>query len=1474
MKRARSIRSYLYAVLVVATLPLLAILVYEHVERYRDDLADARADVSDEALRVAALLSAFNQRTVERLTAISARPGVQALDPAHCDPIVADFVTLDPEFANLAVLDGSGRNVCSMLTARPGNASFAADKDWFKAAMAGKQVVSEPFVGPLSHVPVVVLAVPLRATSGAVIGAVVAAIDLRRVRGRLVQSNAHKDADRTVQVFSPAGIIVVRSGEPGEKNMIGEPLRGDPDLIKAMLGKPDGMVHTGSGATGVLHSWVSVPGAPWRVEVSRPTADIFGDARHAAAQSAVLAALGGMLALGAGLGFGERLRRQIGALATTAGAVGQGDFDIRAPEAGPRELVSVARELNRMLDIRAKAYRSLEASEARYSQIVETAQDGIWIVGAAHEITFVNDQMAAMLGYSKGEILGRPIEHFVDAESIAETQLKLEGYAQGHVSRHERRLRAKDGSTLWALVSAGPMYDSNGVYIGAMAMITDITARKAMEERLRELSRAVEQSPAAVMIADRDCSITYVNPKFEELTGFASVEAVGMNVRDLDSAPHFEGVLCEARGHVLSGGEWASELQHHRKDGEAYWAQVTSSPIRDVRGDVTRILTLHQDITIRRQTEAQLKQFNRTLRMLSECNHALVRATSEVELLQKVCDIVVGMGDYPLAWVGYAENDPGKSVTAMAHAGGKEEFIESARATWAESERGRGAAGRAIRSGQICVVDDLFSNPDYAPWREGALVHGFQAVVGLPLKNGEATFGVLLIYASTPGSIDDDEIKLLTELAEDLAFGIVSLRARDERVRAEGALKDLVTEQQSILGNAPIGIAFVKNRRIERCNQHFARIFGYAEAELVGQSARVLYPSDEAFEARGEEAYPVVAAGMTYKAESRFLRKDGTLVWTSDVFVTVDPGDPSKGAILVTEDVTERKQTEHDLLLRTQAVESSSNGVMLVDTTAPDQPIIYVNAAFERITGYRQAEVVGRNARFLAGNDRQQADLEALRGALRSACESTALLRNYRKDGSLFWNELAIAPVRNRDGNVTHFVGIINDVTQSILYQAELEHQANFDELTNLPNRNLLRDRLEHGIAHARRNDTGMAVVFIDLDRFKFVNDSLGNTAGDKVLRMVTERLRSCTREEDTVARQSSDEFVIILTHPKSDADITQSLQRILDVVAEPLDVDGHPVRISCSIGVSLFPQDGNDGATLLRNADVAMYRAKESGRNNYQLFAGEMNERIQARLLLEDGLLKGLQRGEFIVHYQPQLDVQSGLVAGCEALVRWQHPERGLIYPGQFIPLAEEMGLILPLGEWILRAACAQARIWQDAGLAPIRLAVNLSARQLGARGLSATIGRVLQETGLAARWLELELTESAVMENPEEGAAVIAELKSLGVTVSIDDFGTGYSSMSYIKRLSIDGVKLDQSFVRGIPHDRHDVAITLAIMQLGRSLGLRMTAEGVETEEQRDFLRTHGCDEYQGYLFSRPLPAEQMEALLASERVSRSRS
>ncbi|MEO5657153.1 MAG: EAL domain-containing protein, partial [Nitrospiria bacterium] len=434
--------------------------------------------------------------------------------------------------------------------------------------------------------------------------------------------------------------------------------------------------------------------------------------------------------------------------------------------------------------------------------------------------------------------------------------------------------------------------------------------------------------------------------------------------------------------------------------------------------------------------------------------------------------------------------------------------------------------------------------------------------------------------------------------------------------------------------------------------------------------------------------------------------------------------------------------------------------------------------------------------------------------------------------------------------------------------EERLRYLAHRDALTGLPNRTLLHDRLRQAIAQSQRTGAAMALFFLDLDRFKAINDTLGHVIGDLLIQAVAERLTGCVRESDTVARFGGDEFTIVVTNLAQGADAAKVAQKILDALSKPFLLGGPELFITTSIGITLFPGDEESIDGLLRNADAAMYRAKESGRNAYQFYAAEMNDHAVERLALENSLRHALERGEFLVHYQPQVDLGTGRISGAEALLRWRHPELGLISPARFVPIAEDTGLITPIGEWILRAAAEQGQAWRTAGLGPMRMAVNLSARQFTDRGLIQTIARVLGETGFPADSLDLELTESTIMHNAQATIATLHELKRMGVRFSIDDFGTGYSSLSYLKRFPIHILKIDPSFVRDVATNGTDAAIATAIIALAHSLHLTVIAEGVETQEQLEFLRANGCNEIQGFLFSRPLTAEAFTTLLKSGR------
>ena len=672
------------------------------------------------------------------------------------------------------------------------------------------------------------------------------------------------------------------------------------------------------------------------------------------------------------------------------------------------------------------------------------------------------------------------------------------------------------------------------------------------------------------------------------------------------------------------------------------------------------------------------------------------------------------------------------------------------------------------------------------------------------------------------------------------------------------------TLSQAIIDSLP-GIVYLFNERGQflRWNRSFETVTGFSKEEIAQAHALDFFGSSqekllltERIAAVFEEGHAVVEADLLTKGGQRIP------YYFSGGRVELDGRQCVCGLGV---DITERKQAEENLRLRDRALQASVNAIVITDL---EGTVEYVNPAFEKITGYTLTEACGRNCRFLQGEDREQPGVGILRRAIRECDESSVLLRNYRKDGTLFWNDVHIAPVRGPDGKVTHFVGILNDITEIKHYEKELERQAKFDPLTTLVNRNVLKDRIHQAIAEAQRNGSTVVVGFMDLDNFKFINDSLGHSVGDKLLKRVADRLVECIRGQDTVARYGGDEFAIVLLGHQTEKSIATLMERVLKIIDRPFNIDGHKLFVSCSIGLSIYPKDGQDVDTLLKNADAAMYRAKDRGRNNFQFYTPAMNQRVTERLSLEAKLRQALAEDEFVLHYQPKVDVRTGHIVGVEALLRWYPPSGEMVSPATFIPLAEETGLIVPIGEWVLHTACSHNKYLQQAGLSSMRVAVNISARQFDPQKLVAMVRKALATTGMDGNFLELELTESLVMKNPEEAIEVLLNLKQMGLRLAIDDFGTGYSSLSYLQRFPIDRLKIDQSFVRDIGADPNDAIIARAVISLGHSLGMSVIAEGVSSREQLSFLRENGCDEIQGYLFSRPLPFDALQSLLREDR------
>lgn len=562
------------------------------------------------------------------------------------------------------------------------------------------------------------------------------------------------------------------------------------------------------------------------------------------------------------------------------------------------------------------------------------------------------------------------------------------------------------------------------------------------------------------------------------------------------------------------------------------------------------------------------------------------------------------------------------------------------------------------------------------------------------------------------------------------------------------------------------------------------------------------------------------------------------------------------------QEAAERKRAEADLNLAAKVIKSSNEAIIITDV---DADIVDVNDAFCEITGYSREEVIWKNPRIMASGRHDKQFWKLVWRELREKGQWRGEVWDRRKNGEVFPKLLSISTVTDDQGEVTNYVGIFSDISKMKATEQRLVRMAHYDPLTGLSNRVLFRDRVRQALRRADRTRTGVAVMYLDLDGFKTVNDTLGHPVGDELLVAVGERLKACVRKSDTVARLGGDEFTLLLADFADVRSIEFLARKVVERVSDPFAVAGRRIFVSASIGIALYPDDGGDADDLLQNADTAMYHVKERGKNGFQYFSREMNLKALDRLELETALREALDRQEFLLYYQPQVDLHTGRVCGSEALIRWKHPNRGLVSPVRFIGLAEETGLIKPLGEWVIRNACEQTRAWLAQGLPPLRVAVNMSGRQISGYETVQTIARILEETDMNPNLLDLEVTESTLMQDQEEAVEILKALKRFGVQVSIDDFGTGYSSLSHLKRFPVDKLKIDQSFVRGVTTDPDDEAIVKAIIAVGHSLKLKVIAEGVETKEHLDFLRIQGCDQIQGYYVSGPIPANTFAQFLS---------
>ena len=910
---------------------------------------------------------------------------------------------------------------------------------------------------------------------------------------------------------------------------------------------------------------------------------------------------------------------------------------------------------------------------------------------------------------------------------------------------------------------------------------------------------------------------------------------------------------------------------------------------------------LHTMESARDAAQAQLQRLNRLYAALSDCNQAIVRCTDEATLFAQICRTVVEHGGMKTAWIGLLQ-PPEQLVRPTVCYGVGVEYLKDIHITTdAFDPAGRGPTGITLRKNQPVWCEDYQHDPSTTPWHALGARLGWADSAALPLHRNGQVVGAFNVYAGELNAFDAQIQSLLVEMASDIDYALANfdreaarLRGQQldalrsfmlERLTSDSPLADLLNDfvlriEATLPGALGSVLLLDQDHQCLRLGAapHLPEFFnaaldGVQIGPQVGSCGTAAFSGQRVIVAdvashADWEPYRELAqrAGLAACWSQPILSAHGQVLGTFAIYhrASASPHAHELACIEMAAALTaiaiERKHAELQLQLKARVFEQGNESIVITDA---QNRIVRVNSAFSRITGYSDAEVLGRNPSLLSSGRQDGAFYCEMWASLLARGWWQGEVWNRRKDGSLYPEWLSLSVLRDRAGAIINYVALATDISQRKVDEEKIRTLADFDALTGLPNRRLLQDRIDTALSQAQRQGESLALMFLDLDRFKNVNDSLGHHAGDQLLTQVALRLKSVLREQDTVCRVGGDEFVLLCTSTDATgaAHVAQKLQ---EMTAQRYLVDQQELAMTFSIGIALFPDDGDSFEKLSMSADTAMYRAKQAGRNAYRFFTAEMQLESNRQLELENGLRRALDLKQLSLVYQPQVSLQDGRVLGMEALLRWQHPTLGPVSPLEFIPVAEESGLILPIGEWVLRTATRQLRAWIDAGLPRLQLAVNLSAVQFRHANLPELVSQVLLDAGLAPECLELELTESVAMSDPVGAIAIMNQLHQRGVRMLIDDFGTGYSSLSYLKRFRVYKLKIDQSFVQDISTDPDDKAIVVAIIALARSLGFQTIAEGVETQGQLDFLRQQGCDEVQGYYFSRPLTADDFEGFV----------
>lgn len=977
----------------------------------------------------------------------------------------------------------------------------------------------------------------------------------------------------------------------------------------------------------------------------------------------------------------------------------------------------------------------------------------------------------------------------------------------------------------------------------------------------QEYLNIYNNAPIGLFKSTHNGKLLSCNPAFATLLGYSNpVDAI----KDLTNIREQIYVHHEDRDELITNvgnhESWVAldEVEWIRKDKKRIYVEIFGRQVLDPATQATYIEGAALDISSRVNAEKKLTRSNHLYAALSRCNEAIIHCKTEHELFDRICKDSVEYGELKMAWIAQLDTDNQTIVSASAYGLGKEYINNIDIKLHDESPESSGPIGSAFRHGHAIWCQDYQNAPITKPWHEKGKQFGWKSLASIPLFRRGKVVSTLNLYADTLNFFDVSEQSLLLTMADNISYALnhfdeVRLLTKYDRDLRESQALNRVANRVAKIGGWAIELP---EKKLFWSDEIYG-IHGITPEVEISIEEALSFFTPKYYELVKSNLEKCLTFGSSYELDVQIINKEGKLVWTRISGQGV--WDKNKKLVAIhgaMQDITSIKANEASLKLLSQAVEQSPSSVVITDL---DGRIEYVNETFLMLCGYDAEEVLGRTHSFLQSGKTLPNEYRKMWSTLKNGRAWHGEFYNKRKDGTEYIVSLMISPVRNNEGEIINYLSIGHDITEKKQVEERVTYLAHYDQLTELPNRVLLNEHFQFALNMAKRNGEQLAVMFLDLDNFKAINDGLGHSVGDQLLIQLSDRLKKELRTNDFVGRFGGDEFIVVL--PNTDTNGAGVLaEKLRKCIAEPFIVGSYELTCSSSIGITMFPEDGNEVEILLKNADAAMYKVKQFSKNSFMFFTPEMQLKSKRNLELSLALRTAIQEEHLYLMYQPQIQLSDMKMIGIEALLRWKHPILGEISPDEFIPIAEESGLINEIGRWVLGKAISDMQTLMSKTDKEFQVAINISVVQFLNRSLKNEIDNLLAHYQVPANRITLEITEAVAMSEPEIVVAIMDELNKLGVGIAIDDFGTGYSSLSYLKKFRVDKLKIDKSFIDDIDTDIDDRTIVSTIISMAQSLGLKTIAEGVETQAQVDWLKENQCDQIQGYFFSKPIIFRQL--------------